>query len=401
MKHIPLISLSSVTNRPTATQTKGLFRRTFQYLEYGSSIADAKADSSLLVRQQQSPITTTICCDGRIPGVTLELTHWNGNATPEKYYADTSTEMALNLPTDIYQDACILNNHFDTDGVLSVFACLQPNLAQKYAELLVEGAAAGDFGEWTSDCGIQLDATLEAICQDECKGNEAHAYQRALEQLPDILHDLTYNQGAAYESLWKPCLDSAYQSLEFIQKNDATLERLPSGLVISMEPTTTTIHSASGTTAWLSNFALHRSLVDKGWWTTTNRLLRVSKLSSSNDARNQCNDNTTNDLFHYRYEKPGHGWVHRLAVRRPIPTVQDPQQLVSALEEQVVASSSATRKSKSPGKGQIAKSSWKIGGPSLVSICETTRAIHVPVKKVATLLSEMEETPVFSTVPTI
>ncbi|KAL7579721.1 hypothetical protein ACA910_021865 [Epithemia clementina (nom. ined.)] len=143
--------------------------------------------------------------------------------------------MALRLPTNIFQEARILNNHFDTDGALSVFACLQPDLAQQYAPLLMEGAAAGDFGEWSSDRGIQLDATLEALCQQECGGNDAIAYQRALEELPKLLHDLTHNQGAGYETLWKPALDHAYQSKESLEKSDSTLELLPSGMIISVE----------------------------------------------------------------------------------------------------------------------------------------------------------------------
>ncbi|KAL7580334.1 hypothetical protein ACA910_004366 [Epithemia clementina (nom. ined.)] len=375
MKALSVVCLS--TSPPTATQSKECLRRRFEFVEYGASVTE---DSSS---------TPTISCDGRIPGVTLELTHWNGNETPEKYYADTSTEMALRLPTNIFQEARILNNHFDTDGALSVFACLQPDLAQHYAPLLMEGAAAGDFGEWSSDRGIQLDATLEALCQQECGGDDAIAYQRALEELPKLLHDLTHNQGAGYETLWKPALDHAYQSKESLEKSDSTLELLPSGMIISVERA-----SGSGQggddddestgnaqpESWLSSFALHRALVERGWWDTTNRILRAMPVRQSN-------------MFHYRYEKPGHGWVQKLTTRRPIPPVSTDLQthMVEALEKQQEEPTNRIGDQSSEEfqrKGTVPF--WKKGGPSLVTICSTSSPIHVTPAQVAKLLIEME-----------
>ncbi len=35
-----------------------------------------------------------ISCDGLVPGSQLDLTHWQGNRTPARYKADTSTEIA-------------------------------------------------------------------------------------------------------------------------------------------------------------------------------------------------------------------------------------------------------------------------------------------------------------------
>jgi hypothetical protein len=50
-------------------------KRSVQFVKYG-----AKFDC---------PTRPTISCDGRIEGISLELTHWNGNQTPNRYYADT------------------------------------------------------------------------------------------------------------------------------------------------------------------------------------------------------------------------------------------------------------------------------------------------------------------------
>ena len=147
--------------------------RTFEFVEYGQSF-------------QSEDGRPTISCGGRVPGgVSLELTHWNGNEAPDEYYADTSTEMALRLPDDVLPNAIVLNNHFDTDGVLSVFACLQPAVAHAHAKLMKEGVEAGDFGEWSSDEGIKLDATLCAMCGSD----EAASYENVLHELPKLLED--------------------------------------------------------------------------------------------------------------------------------------------------------------------------------------------------------------------
>jgi len=138
----------------------------------------------------------TITCDGRVAGATLELTHWTDNMTPDLLYADTSTECALNLArarlerseyTD-FDDALVINNHFDTDGVLSIWACLQPSEALDCAPLLASGAAAGDFGEWQTDAGVKLDLAIGAMGAET--DDDAAAYDLCLDRLPWLLDDL-------------------------------------------------------------------------------------------------------------------------------------------------------------------------------------------------------------------
>lgn len=138
----------------------------------------------------------TITCDGRVAGATLELTHWTDNATPDALYADTSTECALNLARARlerseyadYDDALVINNHFDTDGVLSIWACLQPSEALDCAPLLASGAAAGDFGEWQTDAGVKLDLAIGAMSAET--DDDADAYDLCLDRLPWLLDDL-------------------------------------------------------------------------------------------------------------------------------------------------------------------------------------------------------------------
>ena len=357
--------------------------RTFQFVKYGSSY-DASSSSSSSGKNRP-----TISCDGRIScssssssgsdntGVTLELTHWTDNQTPAEYYADTSTEMALLLPPSVLSNAVVLNNHYDTDGVLSVFACLEPAVAQQYATILKAGAEAGDFGEWSinddngkvHDLGIKLDAILSAIGEDY--EDEAVAYQDALEELPLILKDLVETGGKDYINLWKPVLDHAYESWQELETGDAALETIPVTtsqmegsnsnddgqqeqqlLAILTEPANLPI----------SPFALHRGLVETGVMDQTTRVLRVME-RFHNDY----------DMFRYVYEKPGHGWVQKLVDRPSIPLV-DADRLVASLNAQ-------ESKWGNP---------WKTGGPSgLVSICFTNELPVLP-DEVVTRLTKME-----------
>jgi hypothetical protein len=72
-------SLSSKVQPPSPTRP---VQRAFQFIPYGEFAPTQ---------------STTITCDGRVPGATLEVTHWTGNDTPDILYADTSTEMAIKL----------------------------------------------------------------------------------------------------------------------------------------------------------------------------------------------------------------------------------------------------------------------------------------------------------------
>jgi hypothetical protein len=221
-------------------------RRTFQFVPFGVAAPTG---------------VTTISCDGLVSGASFDVTHWTNNRTPEPLYADTSTEIALNLAKaggddEKYAhlvDAVVLNNHYDTDGALSVFACLNPSLALQHASLLAQAAEAGDFGEWSSDAGVQLDCALMSL-KESCD-SEAEAYDRALELLPDLLRDVA-NQGGLYESLWRAVFNEAMAGYHDLMEGRAVLSRGPGTMAV--------LNERLGSR--LSPFALHRGLVEADLW---------------------------------------------------------------------------------------------------------------------------------------
>ena len=139
----------------------------------------------------------------------LRATLTDRGITPQTFegrVADTKKHVAWYAQL---AEATVLNNHFDTDGVLAVWACLEPEAALRHAALLCEGAEAGDFGEWSSDRGIQLDAAIEAIGGGALgaaagESTDAAKSAAALEMLPSLLEELPQ-----HEALWREGFDEA------------------------------------------------------------------------------------------------------------------------------------------------------------------------------------------------
>src|SRR5262245_14716036 len=80
-----------------------------------------------------------IYCDGGTDeqfreGVDLELSHWIPNRTPDRFKADTSTEICLRFVASAEQDFdLVVNNHLDVDGMLAVFTLTADTWALPHA----------------------------------------------------------------------------------------------------------------------------------------------------------------------------------------------------------------------------------------------------------------------------
>jgi hypothetical protein len=160
------------------------------------------------VEQSYDGDCPAIGCDGLVPGAALDLTHWQGNRTPQQYKADTSTEIALNFVASAearerWAHVVVVNNHFDTDGVLSVWTLLHPECAQALRDLLIAAAVAGDFEEWpVLERGLWLDSAIRTIGSQAA--DDAAAYQSVLDPLDEIIDSLDERRdlwGAEWEAL--------------------------------------------------------------------------------------------------------------------------------------------------------------------------------------------------------
>ncbi|HET6278105.1 MAG TPA: DUF6687 family protein [Candidatus Polarisedimenticolia bacterium] len=166
-----------------------------------------------------------LCVDGVVP-TGLNLSHWPGNRTPPHLKADTSTEMALKLARDPGRAAwlrgvsIVTNNHFDTDGLLSVYAVLHPEQALGHAEALVQAARTGDFGEFNTAEAFKFDAIVSAFDDDAISPiagrirdrPEHERYQIIYDHLLELLPDLLAATGR-YQPLWSKPLAELMRSL--------------------------------------------------------------------------------------------------------------------------------------------------------------------------------------------
>jgi hypothetical protein len=157
--------------------------------------------------------------DGTVSN-SIHFSHWNGNETPAELKADTSTEIALNLVTSPDRNNftrnidLVTNNHFDTDGMLSVWTVMTGERAAQYREVLIAAAEAGDFSEYSSADGVRISLAIQgsdgAIPADDTgsplarllAGHEVNDDARCYELLLPEVERLITNINN-YEPLWR------------------------------------------------------------------------------------------------------------------------------------------------------------------------------------------------------
>ena len=110
--------------------------------------------------------TPNVVVDGAAAEATrLTLSHWPGSPTPRELLADLSAEIAmraLDEPGRFDGVEAVTNNHFDQDGLASVFALVAPAAARARAGRLVDVARAGDFGTFTDRDAARISIAIAA-----------------------------------------------------------------------------------------------------------------------------------------------------------------------------------------------------------------------------------------------
>ena len=85
-------------------------------------------------------------------GTVLDVTHWPGYPPPPELRADLSAQSAfllLERPDLVPAGVDVVsNNHFDQDGLVSIFALTAPEEATARRPFLQDVAAAGDFATY-------------------------------------------------------------------------------------------------------------------------------------------------------------------------------------------------------------------------------------------------------------
>src|SRR5215213_5625021 len=190
--------------------------------------------------------------DGTVDN-SIHFSHWEGNTTPAELKADTSTEIALNLVASPNREALtngielVTNNHFDTDGVLSVWTVLNGERALAYRDLLISAAEAGDFSEYSSDDGVRVSIAIQGSDQaspnnddgsplarllaGEEVDDDARAYELVLPKVEHLLANINH-----YESLWRNGWEKVVAAIESFERGKSKVVEHSDISVITLAP---------------------------------------------------------------------------------------------------------------------------------------------------------------------
>jgi hypothetical protein len=195
-------------------------------------------------------------------GNAIHFSHWVDNETPAEVKADTSTEIALNLVASPRREQLtqgielVTNNHFDTDGVLSVWTVLSGERALAIREQLIAAAESGDFSEFSNEAAIRASIAIQGSDQaspnDETGSplarqlageevdDDARAYALVL---PVVEQVITHTDD--YEDLWRGPWERIEKAIESFERGASSVREIRDGEVslITLAPE---IFSSSG-----------------------------------------------------------------------------------------------------------------------------------------------------------
>lgn len=195
-----------------------------------------------------------ISVDGTVPN-SIHFSHWEGNETPAALRADTSTEITLNLVASPQQEQythgieLVTNNHFDTDGVLSVWTILNGERALGLREELIGAAEAGDFNEFRSEDAVKASIVIQGADQaganndtvsplarrlsDEPNIDDARSYELILPEVEKVLTRIN-----DYEPLWREAWQHIAAALDSFESGHSKVTEItePALSLITLSP---------------------------------------------------------------------------------------------------------------------------------------------------------------------
>lgn len=144
--------------------------------------------------------TPNVIVDGSTAdGTVLTLSHWPHTPVPAGLEADLSAEMAFTFLArpDLHDGTAVVsNNHFDQDGLVSVFALVEPEVALERRAFLIDVAAAGDFATYRDRDAARVSMVIGAFADpersplavdgDDYRDRCAFLYEELLGRLPEV-----------------------------------------------------------------------------------------------------------------------------------------------------------------------------------------------------------------------
>jgi hypothetical protein len=178
---------------------------------------------------------SNVVVDGSAHDATrLVLSHWPGSPTPEAVRDDLSAQIvlhALDHPALFDGIRVVSNNHFDQDGLMSVYALVDPDGARSRRDVVVDVARAGDFGWYESRDAARISMAIASLSDPAVSPLDAAIfdddptgalYGACLERLPALLDDVESSR-----HLWEAEDAHLDASEAAIARGDVTIEEHP------------------------------------------------------------------------------------------------------------------------------------------------------------------------------
>lgn len=124
----------------------------------------------------------------------LTLSHWPGSGTPPKYKDDLSAQIVFRYLDDpdvrlLSSVDVVSNNHFDEDGLVSMYALINPELAMEERDVLIDIARAGDFGTFHDRDSARISFVLSAWANPELSPLNQGVFARPYPEVTAILYE--------------------------------------------------------------------------------------------------------------------------------------------------------------------------------------------------------------------
>ncbi len=163
----------------------------------------------------------------------LSLSHWPSSRTPSDYRLGLSTRsvfayLARNSVPAATQ--AVVSDHFDIDGLMGIYALLEPKHAQRHQDLLIEVAIAGDFHRFHAIDTAKIVFTLNSISRKSLASLDhvpdpdfrlAAVFNSALKVLPRLIEDIESFRSHWLAGLrWLDTAEALFETGHIIMRED-------------------------------------------------------------------------------------------------------------------------------------------------------------------------------------
>jgi hypothetical protein len=164
-----------------------------------------------------------VVVDGaRHPDSVLVLSHWPKSGSPIELRDDLSAQIAfhyLDRP-DLHVDVdAVSNNHFDQDGLMSMYALVDPDAALARRDRVIDVARMGDFDAFHDHDSARIAWAMAALAADPATGDP---YAELLPRAGELL-----DHPERFRELWADEDAHLAASEAGIESGEITIEEVP------------------------------------------------------------------------------------------------------------------------------------------------------------------------------